>query len=482
MLAGDLVSGKYRLLRQLGAGGMGSVWAARNELTDRDFAIKFLLPDLANNQEALHRFFLEARACGQIKHPAVVDVYDMGQAEDGSPYIVMELLEGEGFDARLARAGTFRPGDAAVWLAFVSRGLEEAHVRGLVHRDLKPGNIFFALDARGDIVPKLLDFGVSKATGLKDGDDFVKTTTGAVLGSPAYMSPEQAKGEQDIDGRSDVWSLGVILYEALTGQIPFDAPNYNALMLAIITRPHRPLLELAPHVPPELSAIVDHALAKERAHRIGTARELAERLEMVAQRITQTPLLGKPMSLPPGAADASGSLPAIPPAPRQFATTEGTWSDARKTPARKRRRSSTVLVTATLLVATLATAGVIAFLQVNGPMVAVAGRAAVALNTSLARLRQQLDAIRAADAEAKAKAEAEAAAKAEPKPAAPVEPSDPSAEPAASSEPGSGHRHGAVRRPYPAHRAAPAAAGTATSAGSKASGDDPHGGVDSAGF
>src|ERR1700689_4336334 len=106
---------------------MGSVWAARNALTDRDFAIKFLLPDLANNKEALHRFFLEARACGQIKHPAVVDVYDMGQAEDGSPYIVMELLEGEGFDQRLARQGFFRSGDAAIWIAFVARGLEEAH-------------------------------------------------------------------------------------------------------------------------------------------------------------------------------------------------------------------------------------------------------------------------------------------------------------------------------------------------------------------
>src|SRR6185437_6036808 len=179
----------YRLNRLLGAGGMGSVWAARNELTDRGFAIKFLQPKLADNKEALHRFFLEARACGQIKHPAVVDVYDMGQAEDASPYLVMELLEGEGFDQRLARSGTFRPGEAAAWLAFISRGLEEAHVRGLVHRDLKPGNIFFALDDRGDVIPKVLDFGISK--GMNDSaDDLFKTTTGAVLGSPAYMSPE----------------------------------------------------------------------------------------------------------------------------------------------------------------------------------------------------------------------------------------------------------------------------------------------------
>src|SRR5262249_6654541 len=156
----------------------------------------------------------------------------------------------------------------AAWIAFVARGLEEAHVRGLVHRDLKPGNIFFALDDRGDVIPKVLDFGVSKATGVRS-TDFVKTTTGAVLGSPAYMSPEQAKGETDVDGRSDVWSLGVILYEALTGQIPFDAPNYNALMVTIMMQPHRPIRDVNPDVPAELTAVVDQALAKDKNKRIG---------------------------------------------------------------------------------------------------------------------------------------------------------------------------------------------------------------------
>ncbi|MEQ9318857.1 MAG: protein kinase, partial [Polyangiaceae bacterium] len=126
MEAGDLISGKYRLQRRLGAGSMGSVWAARNELTNRDFAVKFLLPELSKNEDALHRFFLEARACGQIRHPAIVDVYDMGQAEDGSPYLVMELLEGEGFDQRLARQGYMRPVDVTRYIALVARGLEEA--------------------------------------------------------------------------------------------------------------------------------------------------------------------------------------------------------------------------------------------------------------------------------------------------------------------------------------------------------------------
>ena len=307
----------------------------------------------------------------------------------------------------------------------------------------------------------------------------MKTTTGAVLGTPTYMSPEQAKGENDIDGRSDVWSLGVILYEALTGEIPFDAPNYNALMLAIITKPHRRVLDLAPHCPVELADIVDHALAKDREKRIGTARELAERLEAVAQKTSTQLLFARNTSGAPPAmsAEASGAMPAIPGPPRQFATTEGTWSDARKV-SNKRRRSSTVIVTAALLLATIVTATVIAFLQINGPMVAVAGRSAVALRGSLAHLRQALDdlnaeAARDAKAAADAKASADAAAQ---KPAPPAN-ETPSAEPEGKR---GGRPSGAPVRGGPIRHGTSTPA--ATSAGSKATANDPHGGVDSAGF
>ena len=394
MVPGDLISGKYRLMRQLGAGGMGSVWAARNELTDRDFAVKFLLPALAQNKEALTRFFLEARACGQIKHPAIVDVYDMGQAEDGSPYIVMEQLEGEGFDARLARTGRFRPSDAAAWVSFISRGLEEAHIRGLVHRNLKPGNIFFALDDRGDVMPKILDFGVSKAT-IGKNSDFVKTSTGAVLGSPAYMSPEQAKGETDIDPRSDVWSLGVILYEAITGQVPFDAPNYNALMGAIMMTPHVPAIERWPGMPPELSQIIDRALAKDRTQRISTARELADRLDGVLAKITATPY--------PQMHPRSLSATSIPPPPRLGSITQGTWSGAQKTPLGPKRPSPLWAIVAGVLV--LMAAGLVVF-KLRPPMVAVAGRSQVALTSSLAKLRNLLEQTRDEALAEKARADA----------------------------------------------------------------------------
>jgi serine/threonine protein kinase len=381
---GDLVSGKYRLLRTLGVGGMGSVWAARNELTNRDFAIKFLRADLAKNRESLQRFFNEARACGQIKHAAVVEVYDMGQAEDGTPYLVMELLEGEGLDHRIARSGIFRPGEAAACIAFVARGLEEAHVRGLVHRDLKPGNLFFALDDRGEVAPKVLDFGVSKATSDVTDLDMIKTNTGAVLGSPAYMSPEQARGELDVDGRSDVWSLGVILYEMLTGRAPFDGANYNALMVAILTDPHRSIATVDPSIPQELSDLVDRALEKDRTRRIGSARELADRLEELVQRITHTPY---PL--------AGGRRVASIAPPREALTkTSGgaqTWSDSGR--RERKERPVAVWISGAILALAITSIGIVAAVRQRPAQVAVAARSAAIMVQSLERTKEALAAL-----------------------------------------------------------------------------------------
>jgi eukaryotic-like serine/threonine-protein kinase len=377
---GDLISGKYRLLRQLGRGGMGSVWAGRNELTDRDFAIKFLLPELAKNREALHRFFLEARACGQIKHPAVVAVYDMGQAEDGTPYLVMELMEGEGLDQRLARSGVFRPGEAAACVGFIARGLEEAHIRGLVHRDLKPANVFFAIDDRGEVVPKVLDFGVSKATSAAD-PKFVRTNTGAVLGSPAYMSPEQARGDEDIDGRSDVWSLGVILYESLTGRVPFDGQNYNMLMVNIITQPHKPAIELNPTIPEDLSELIDRALKKHPDQRIATARELSDRLDAIASRITGTPYPG----MNPRGRSATVQPPAIIPSP----TPTETWVDV--TSSKNPKTPVAVWLSGAVFAMAVISIGAVAVARSAPPVADVASRSTAVLGEARTRLSTTLE-------------------------------------------------------------------------------------------
>jgi serine/threonine protein kinase len=281
---GDKIAGRYRLLRRLACGGMGEVWSAHNELTDRDFAIKFLLKEFASNDEAYNRFVREAETTGKLQHPSIVDVFDVAQTVDGRPFIVMELLVGEGLDDRLKREGTLPPLQVAAYFTQIGMALDLAHRAGIVHRDLSSSNIFLAkLRESGAICPKILDFGVSKHLGAKDGA--FQTCHGAVLGNPLYMSPEQARGAEQVDARTDVWSLGVLMYQCLTGVAAFSSRNYNALMVDIMTRPHRPVIELAPAVDRSLAAIVEGCLVKDRTHRIGSASELAERLAVVARRL-----------------------------------------------------------------------------------------------------------------------------------------------------------------------------------------------------
>jgi serine/threonine-protein kinase len=263
---------------------MAEVWSATNVLTGREFAIKLILPSLCRNSEAVERFFLEAEAAGRLRHPSIVDVFDVGRTNEGRPFLVMERLRGESLEQRLRERGRLRELETCVLVSQLARALSMAHEAGVVHRDLSTANVFLSSGSDGGEVPKILDFGVSKITDRGLGNR-VRTGDGAVLGSPGYMSPEQACGAENVDHQSDVWSLGVLAYECLSGRTPFTALNYNALMLAIVTVPHRPLGELMREIDPELVGIVESCLVKDRAHRTRNALVLGEQLEAVARRL-----------------------------------------------------------------------------------------------------------------------------------------------------------------------------------------------------
>ncbi len=283
--SGDVLSRKYLLQRRIAEGGMGEVWLARNQRTAGDCAIKVLLPGLARNSEALLRFVREARATGQLEHPGIIKVFDAGKTGDGRPYLVMELLAGESLGERLAREGRLPPGEACVLMSQVARAAQYAHGRGVVHRDLSSSNVFLVRASEGGApVPKIVDFGVSKLADVNSGC----TLNGALLGSPSYMSPEQAEGADSVDSRTDVWSLGVLLYQCLSGGLPFDGRNQNATMLGVISRPHQPLRERAPELDAELCALVEGCLIKDRDERIQTAAEVADTLERAGRRLLRS--------------------------------------------------------------------------------------------------------------------------------------------------------------------------------------------------
>lgn len=266
---------------------MGEVWASKNELTQKSFAIKFLLPALAERPDALARFVREAETAGRLDHPCIVNVFDVAQTEDGRAFIVMELLSGESLEARLERVGSVRPMEAAAIVSQVAAGLHVAHQAGIVHRDLSLANVFLARNPEGGRpIPKILDFGVSKTLDPLPGE--LRTGEGTILGCPDFMSPEQAMGAEAVDARTDVWSLGVVLYRCLAGTAPFVAKNYNALMAAILTRPHRPITEVVPSIDPELGAVVEGCLVKERQHRIQSAHDVSERLSSIARRLSKS--------------------------------------------------------------------------------------------------------------------------------------------------------------------------------------------------
>ncbi|MBS2015566.1 MAG: protein kinase [Deltaproteobacteria bacterium] len=292
---GETLASKYKLEALLGSGGMGHVYRAVNTLVGRPVAIKLLRIEHAENLAVRERFLREARAANLVRHPNVVDVVDIGQDEGGAPFIVQELLEGEDLAHLAARNGGKLPLQVVIdFLLPVIEAVAEAHLKGVVHRDLKPENVFLARSPHGP-VPKLLDFGISKVRS----NDLRATEVGVMMGTPAYMPPEQVQGARDADARSDIWALGVMLFELIAGRLPFDAADAPALFVAIATRDAPTLLDVRADVTPAVSQIVARCLRRRPDERYPTAAELARDLRHVLEGDELEPT-GK-RSLPPSA-------------------------------------------------------------------------------------------------------------------------------------------------------------------------------------
>jgi eukaryotic-like serine/threonine-protein kinase len=291
----QILSGKYRLERELGRGGMGSVWLAQHLTLRSPVAIKLIDPQIASNPEALARFLREAQAAAALRSPHVVQILDHG-VDEGVPFIVMELLEGESLAARLERQQRLTPEETARIITQVARAMTRAHEAGVVHRDLKPDNIFLVRNDEEEVA-KVLDFGVAKSHLHGMGAAAGATRTGSVLGTPYYMSPEQAEGAKSLDHRTDIWAMGVIAYECLLGAKPFESDTLGGLLLAICAR-DMPVPSRASRAPAGFDHWFARACSRDQNLRFASAKQAAQELRAIcgapeAQAIAAGPHSGR---------------------------------------------------------------------------------------------------------------------------------------------------------------------------------------------
>ncbi|MGZ3420285.1 MAG: serine/threonine-protein kinase [Polyangiales bacterium] len=316
-VVGQVIAGKYRVERVLGKGAMGTVVEAKHQRLGERVAIKIIVPELAANADIVERFFREARACAKIHSDHVPLIHDLGQLEDGSPYMAMDFLDGQDLAERLHEKGPLRLTEAVDCVLQACQALAVAHSIGIVHRDIKPANLFLVRNSHGSNSIKVLDFGISKLT-QQDLEQSL-TDTGAFMGSPQYVSPEQLNSAKDADARTDVYSLGAVLFELLTGRPPFPATDMPALVRQILRDPPPAPSSVNRDVPAGLDDIVRACLAKNREERVASVAELATMLAPFAsasarpmiESIRRTVASVKP------AASPTPSTKPPPPAPRK---------------------------------------------------------------------------------------------------------------------------------------------------------------------
>ena len=342
--AGATVAGKLRVIRVIGAGGMGAVYEVEHEITKHRRALKLLHAEMARMPGVVARFLREASAAGRIGSRHIVETFDAGQLETGEPYIVMEMLKGRPLDAMIEKLGRLDYGQAIEILKQACDGVQAAHDAGIVHRDLKPENLFLVESNR--IFVKILDFGISKFDPSRT-EGMNLTQEGTALGTPFYMSPEQVRGEANLDARTDVYALGVVLYECLTGKKPFDADSLPHLAVLIHEGKYTPLKSIRPDAPVGLEAVIARAMSIDRNHRYASARALKQSLEEidVSGKLTSGATLLAPATAIDGTpklvideSKVERRLPAV-------AVTAGAE------PGGKRRRSALVAIGVTMLVA-----------------------------------------------------------------------------------------------------------------------------------
>ncbi len=276
---GEVLAGKYVVERVLGVGGMGIVVAARHQFLDQRVALKFLRDNVPLSTEVTERFIREARAAVKLESQFVARVIDVGVLETGSPFMVMELLEGIDLSQRIeayAREGPLPIPEAIDRVLEALDALAEAHSKGIVHRDIKPANLFLASRADGSVATKMLDFGISKIMGPDESRNLTRTSS--TLGTPVYMAPEQVRSSKSVDMRTDVWAMGVVLYEVLTGRLPFEGDSMGAVFAAILESAPAPLAGLRQGVDPRLDSIVQRCLEKDPARRFADVAQLASAL------------------------------------------------------------------------------------------------------------------------------------------------------------------------------------------------------------
>ncbi|MBW2459650.1 MAG: protein kinase, partial [Deltaproteobacteria bacterium] len=331
--SGEIIEGKYRIVKLIGEGGMGAVYEGENTRIKRRVAIKVLHAQVAEKADVVQRFEREAQAAGRIGSEHIVEVLDLGNLPSGERFMVMEFMDGQDLTARIRAKKRLTPHESVPILHEVLEGLFAAHAAGIFHRDLKPDNIYLLKSkaGRSDFV-KILDFGVSKFSAIED--NMAETRAGAVMGTPYYMSPEQAKGGT-IDARSDLYAIGVVLYQMTTGRVPFNAGSFNELLFKIALETPEPVDKVVPDLPQSFASIISKAMSRAPADRFQTAREFQEALaqwQMTApppaqhyQGTQPMPAIPDMSAVPQLSTQTPASSPGLPAAPASYPTGSGSY-------------------------------------------------------------------------------------------------------------------------------------------------------------